>query len=46
MFIVIAGNPVDGFSFYGPYSTHDEACEWGERANGEEWWVAALAMFD
>lgn len=42
--IIITGNPVSGFEFYGPFSSEAEAVEWG---NGdphldESWCVAPL----
>jgi hypothetical protein len=41
--IVVTGNPVDGFTFYGVFKTAEDANDWAElRLNGKEWWVAAL----
>lgn len=38
--IVIAGNPRDGFSYYGPFLNTDEANEWADiELRNEEWWV-------
>lgn len=44
-YIIITGNPVDGFMYYGPYSTHDEAIEAAEASttlDGDDWWIARL----
>ena len=42
--IVITGNPVDGYRYYGPYESHDAAVQ---AANGSlrldiDWWIASL----
>lgn len=39
--IVVIGNPVDGYSFYGPFEDSEDACEFAE-ANLDEWWLADL----
>jgi hypothetical protein len=42
-YIVVVGDPVDGFEFYGPFNTEPEAIEWaGENLNGD-WWTASLS---
>lgn len=44
-FILITGNPVDGFTYIGPYATAEEASEEGDNGplGGEgDWWVAPL----
>ena len=42
-YLVIAGNPVDGFAFYGPFIDFDSAVEWTERhAKNTDSWVATL----
>ena len=41
-FIVIAGNPVDGFIYYGPYDTFEAACDDHDTPGDHEWWVAEL----
>lgn len=40
-FVLIVGNPVDGFGFTGPFETHEEACEAGT-TDYVDWWVAPL----
>ncbi len=44
MFIVIAGDPVNGFTYHGPFKDEDEAYSWFEMhtADYEDWWVAPL----
>jgi hypothetical protein len=43
MHIVVAGNPIDGFEFYGPFRTEPDAIEWaGENLDGD-WWTASLS---
>lgn len=41
--IIVAGNPVDGFVFYGPYQERDDAVHDAENGhlNGD-WWIAEL----
>jgi hypothetical protein len=43
-FIVLAGNPFDGFSYYGTFESFEEAQEWADSTIGfnSEWWVAKL----
>ena len=42
MHIVVAGNPVDGLKFYGPFQTRDAAVEWANTASIPEWSIAPL----
>lgn len=37
MHIVVAGNIADGFTFYGPFATADEAIEQADRNLDCEW---------
>lgn len=42
-FIVITGNPVDGFQYYGRFSDEPTAIDWAdENLSEEDWWVAEL----
>jgi hypothetical protein len=41
-FIVIAGNPVEGLLYFGPYDSFDEACKDNDTPGDHEWWVAEL----
>jgi hypothetical protein len=49
MRLVIAGNPVDGCSFHGPFphgpdDDVSDIAEWAARVfRGETWWIAELA---
>ncbi|UTU07693.1 hypothetical protein CcrC1_gp008 [Caulobacter phage C1] len=44
MFILIVGNPVDGYAYYGPFHDHDDATNYAENTGteGNPWWVAPL----
>lgn len=44
MYIVIVGNPVDGFSYYGPFEDRETAIKYAERnfRNSGDWWVHDL----
>lgn len=39
--IVIMGNPVDGFTFTGPFTDTDDATDWVD-TYGDDWWTAPL----
>lgn len=42
-FIVMRGNPADGFRFVGPFETSDDAVEYIDKCVGnEEAWVVEL----
>jgi len=41
-FVVVTGNIVDGFTFYGPFPDADEAAQWAERELRGLDWVAAI----
>lgn len=41
MDIIVTGNPVDGYTFHGPFTDTDTALAWAERC-GESWWLAVL----
>jgi len=41
--IVIAGNPCDGYTYYGPFDSFDDACEYSDRElRKHETWIATL----
>ena len=44
-YILITGNPVNGFKFCGPYDTHHDAVVDGEHVHNGDWWVAELYSF-
>jgi hypothetical protein len=42
IFIVVVGNPAQGFTTYGPFSSGDEATAWAEQITDDTWWVDTL----
>jgi hypothetical protein len=42
--IIVVGDPIDGFTFDGPFETHDEALQLAEtgRSYTGTWWIAPL----
>jgi hypothetical protein len=45
MLIVIAGNPIDGITFHGPFTDPDFATEWAEEVltkSEPDWWVSEV----
>jgi hypothetical protein len=49
LYIIVAGCPGDGFEYYGPYQTHEEACTTAEadrRFDNGDWWVDVLLPVD
>lgn len=47
MHIVIAGGPVDGFNYIGPFKTGADAVDWARNAPlGTDWWIAPLEAKD
>ena len=40
--IVLFGNPVDGYSIYGPFVYEEAAITWAENQNEKDWWVTRL----
>jgi hypothetical protein len=43
MLILITGNPIDGFSFYGPFKCITDLEEAANTLHtGEEWWIGKL----
>lgn len=45
MLIVMIGNPVDGFEFFGPFQDYEDATTWAtEKGNPDDpWWVVEVA---
>jgi hypothetical protein len=42
-FIIVVGNPMDGFVFHGPFPSCEAADEYAEtKLKGEEWWLTSL----
>lgn len=43
-YIVMAGNPVDGLRFFGPFDDSEEANEFADDAcSGGDWWTVPLS---
>lgn len=42
-YILIFGNPVEGFTFRGPFDTQEEAVDYADPIM-EEWWTAELTL--
>lgn len=43
MYVVVAGNPVDGFGYHGTFATAEDASGWAENFPvPEDWWVASI----
>ena len=40
--IVIAGNPLDGYTYYGPFTDETAAVAWAEGRYDDLWWVTEL----
>jgi hypothetical protein len=44
MHVVLVGNPVDGLTIYGPFTTGEDANDWADsNVKNEDWWAAPLA---
>ena len=46
--VVVVGDPVEGFSYHGPFDTSEDACEYGDfhrGSNVDEYWVVPLRLF-
>ena len=41
-YIVVSGNPINGFFYFGPFIDADAALAWAKDAVGEAWWVTKL----
>lgn len=44
LYIIIIGNPVEGFEYLGPFKTRGDAIEFGEGLSniGGDYWIASL----
>jgi hypothetical protein len=42
--LLITGNPWEGFEFYGPFETSEDAIAYAERKrlDGGDWWVCEI----
>jgi len=44
MYIIVAGDPLSGFEFFGVFPSEELALNWGERCmEDREWWVAEVS---
>lgn len=42
-YIVVIGNPIDGFTHHGPFGDFEEASEFGDsNMISSEWWAVTL----
>lgn len=41
-FIVIYGNPSDGFSHVGPFESRDDASQYASADTAGDWWIVML----
>jgi hypothetical protein len=43
MFIIIEGNPVGGFSYVGPFGSHEAAVAYADQGQFDtDWWVVLI----
>lgn len=42
MHVVLVGNPVDGFTVYGPFKTGEAASHYGQCETDDSWCIAPL----
>lgn len=40
--VMLAGNPIDGLTVYGPFTDADDADRWAESNHIGEWWLTVL----
>ncbi len=45
-YVLMTGNPVDGFTLDGPFTNHDEAMAYGEWLSDCDWWIVAVKSPD
>ena len=41
-YLIIIGNPVQGFDIFGPFDDVDQAITWGEDLVQGDWWLTEL----
>ena len=47
MWFVIAGNPLNGLSSYGPFTDSDFAVDWAEvYISDSDWWISEITPVD
>lgn len=46
MWIIVTGNPVDGFEFFGIFETETEGIDWADAAfDDRDWWLASVSEY-
>lgn len=45
MFVVITGNPVNGFTIVGPFESREDAFNSAERFDAD-WWISELVSLE
>ncbi len=46
-FLLVVGDPVDGFDYVGPFDSSEQAQEWAQEfTDGDSWWVVELQSPD
>jgi len=47
MYLVVLGDPIGGFTFWGPFRNVEDAIDWAERSVlTTSWWIADLNVND
>jgi hypothetical protein len=46
VYVIMEGNPFEGFQFYGTFPDVDSASEWAEKDCDWEWWLINLVNPD
>lgn len=41
-YIIVYGDPCNGFSFVGPFTYHGDATRYAMTLQGEAWWIAPI----
>ena len=41
-FIIMSGNPFEGYEFFGPFDNIDDAQDWGEGSREFEWYLVSV----
>lgn len=41
-FVIVSGNPIEGFQLEGPFDDREQAIEYADRQIGGDWWIAPL----
>lgn len=42
-YMIVVGNPSEGFEYYGPFDSRTDAVEWAsDDCEGADWWVIPI----